>query len=603
MSEQEKRFSKTISVLIVVTMLVLMVWLGAYISWNIGIEKLRDNSRLQLDQFIGHLDARLARFQFVPQLITKNQLLLDLLKNPQSTPRVDLVNRFLEEINNIIGASDTYLMNAKGTTLAASNWQGKHPFVGENFSFRPYFSEAMKGKLGRYFALGTTSGERGYYFAYPITYAASHLGVIVVKMNLSNIEQYWSQRDIQFMVTDPDGIIFITTQPGWLYHSIKPISAETRRQILLSQHYGNIGIEDLEHVQLQSFSADSSILQINMDNQTNNVEYLTIQQEMPSAGWNVMILAPLKQVNQTRLITIVVLLLSMALLLLIAFLARQRYRRQQEKEHFQVETKKQLEQEVSVRTVDLRNEIAEHKRTEKLLQDTQEELIQTAKLAVLGEMSASISHELNNPLAAIRSYTDNARKFLQLDQAEDVDENLNRITGLTERMGKISSQLKLFARKSTGQLEEVKVDKIIHSAIELVSPQFKHFNVRINTDQVQAGLLVKAEKIQLEQVLVNLINNAMYSIGEQNQGEVTISTQILDGRIKIHVDDDGPGIEGDNMSKIFDPFFTTRKTGMGLGLSISARIIDSMNGHLSASNLVGKGARFSIDLRVLEKSA
>jgi two-component system C4-dicarboxylate transport sensor histidine kinase DctB len=152
-------------------------------------------------------------------------------------------------------------------------------------------------------------------------------------------------------------------------------------------------------------------------------------------------------------------------------------------------------------------------------------------------------------------------------------------------------------------LEEVKVDKIIHSAIELVSPQFKHFNVHINTDQVQAGLLVKAEKNQLEQVLVNLINNAMYSIGEQNQGEVTISTQILDGRVKIHVDDDGPGIEGDNMSKIFDPFFTTRKTGMGLGLSISARIIDSMKGHLSASNLIGKGARFSIDLQVLEKSA
>lgn len=602
MPKQKKHLPKTLSVLMMVAMLLLIVWFGATISWNISIEKLRASSRLQLDQFIGHLDARLARFQFIPQLIAKNQPLLELLKNPQSTPRVDLVNRFLEDINNIIGASDTYLMNAEGMTLAASNWQDKHPFVGENFSFRPYFTEAMKGKLGRYFALGTTSGKRGYYFASPIIYAASNLGVIVVKMDLSNIEQHWSQRQIQFMVTDPDGIIFITTQPGWLYHSLKPLSAETRQQVLLSQHYSNIGIKDLEHEQMQTFSVDSSILKINTENQVKNVEYLTIQQEMPSAGWNVMILAPLNQVRQTRTITIVVLLMTMTLLLLIAFLVRQRHRRRQEKEHFQTEAKKQLEQEVSVRTVDLRNEITEHKRTEKRLQDTQDELIQTAKLAVLGQMSASISHELNNPLAAIRSYTDNARKLLQLNQPEAVDENLGRITALTERMGKISSQLKLFARKSPGQLEAVKIKKIIHSAIELVDPQFKHFNVQIDTDQVEAGLLVNAEKIQLEQVLINLINNAMYSIGERNQGEVTISTEILGDRVIIHVDDDGPGIEGDNLDKIFDPFFTTRKSGMGLGLSISARIIDGMQGHLSASNLAGKGARFSIDLQAVEKT-
>ena len=284
MAEQEKHFPKTLSVLMMVTILLLIVWLGAYISWNISIEKLRDNSRLQLDQFIGHLDARLARFQFIPQLIAKNQPLLELLKDPQSTPRVDLVNLFLEDINSIIGASDTYLMDAEGMTLAASNWRDKQPFVGENFGFRPYFTDAMKGKLGRYFALGTTSGKRGYYFAYPITYAASQLGVIVVKMDLSNIEQHWSQRPVQFMVTDPDGIIFITTQPGWLYHSIKPLSEETRQQILLSQHYSSVGIKDLEHKQVQIFSADSSILKINTENQTKIREYLTIRQEMSTAG-------------------------------------------------------------------------------------------------------------------------------------------------------------------------------------------------------------------------------------------------------------------------------------------------------------------------------
>ena len=163
-----------------ILLLIPLIWITHFFSWQNGFQRLHMSNQQQLEQFIEHLDSRLARFKFLPQLIAKNQLLVELLNDPKSTPRVDLVNHFLEEINTITGASDTYLMDAQGWTLAASNWRSKRPFVGINFSFRPYFVYALQGKTRQYFALGTTSGERGYYFAYPISYAATIIGVIVV---------------------------------------------------------------------------------------------------------------------------------------------------------------------------------------------------------------------------------------------------------------------------------------------------------------------------------------------------------------------------------------------------------------------------------------
>lgn len=569
-------------------------------SWQSGIEKLTDNSQQQLEQFIGHLNAQLDRYQVIPQLVAKNQQLIDLLNDPQSTPRTDIANRFLMEINEIIGASDTYLMNSSGLTLAASNWQKERPFVGRNFSFRPYFIDAVKGNLGRYFALGTTSGKRGYYFSYPIIYAAEVKGVLVVKMNLSNVEKHWAQREIKFIVSDKDEIVFITTQPEWLYNSLSPLSDEARARVLNGQRYGNTTIGLLDYAEEKVLDNGHVIARLGA---TGKDEYLVIQQAMAEAKWSVRIFAPLKELKIDQRNAEVILLLLISVIILMAYLWLLRHRRQQEKVQFQLQTKKLLEQEVKIRTADLRHEIEEHKHTEGLLKDTQNELIQTAKLALLGQMSASISHELNNPLAAIRSYTDNARQFLGLDKKQQALDNLKRISGLTERMGKISSQLKFFARKSTGSLENLKLDLLIHSAIDIASPQFKAFDVVIETDKVSKNLTLKTDKVQLEQVLINLINNAMYAIGEGKQGCIAIVTQQKKNQTIIEVMDNGPGIEPQAIGKIFDPFFTTRKAGMGLGLSISARIIESLNGTLTATNVAQGGACFTITLQNSEEKS
>jgi len=314
-----------------------------------------------------------------------------------------------------------------------------------------------------------------------------------------------------------------------------------------------------------------------------------------------MILAPLSNIKQNRIITMIVLFLSITLSLLIGIIAWQRYKRQQEKEVFQHEAQKQLEHQVSVRTTDLRHEIEQRKQTENTLIDTQDELIQTAKLAVLGQMSASISHELNNPLAAIQSYAENARQFLGLNKLKQVDDNLGRIAQLTERMSKISSQLKFFSRKSSKKMEVVSITTVVQSAIDIISHQYKQSSSCISFQSQFSELKARADVIQLEQILINLINNAMQAIENLPQGKVIIHTEQQQEWVLIHVEDNGLGIELKNLDKIFDPFFTTKESGLGLGLSISARIIDIMNGRLSVRNLDDGGAGFTISLLVMEQ--
>lgn len=585
--------------IIILGTLAVTFWVSHRVIWSNELRTLSFANRQQLEQFASHLDSQLSRYQFTPQLVAKNSLLVELLNDPKNDSLVEVVNLLLWEINEITSASDTYLMDRTGLTLAASNWADENPFVGKNFSFRPYFSKAMEGKVGRYFALGTTSKKRGYYFSYPVTYNAEKIGVIVVKMDLSQIEKYWSERHSQFIVSDPDGIIFITTNLDWLYKSIVPLSPKALERIKASRRYEDSDIQALKLKNMATISDSSLIIQIDTGDTT--VEYLSSFYDMQAAGWSVRVLTPLEDLRQQSLINAFTILLIALSMLLISLLVWQWIRRHQVRERIHQEAHIQLEKKVSLRTTDLQKEIDKHKQTEKTLRETQGELIQTAKLAVLGQMSASISHELNNPLAAIRSYADNARKFLSIDKHEKADDNLQRIAQLTDRMSRISSQLKFFSRKSSGQLESVNIAPIIQTAIEISRPQIKQLAISIDTENVDSSIIAHVDIIQLEQVLINLINNAIYAIGAHSPGTITITTEQDTGQIMIHVDDTGPGIDEQKLEMIFEPFYTTRESGLGLGLSISARIIDSMNGGLAVNNLKPSGARFTITLPDLDE--
>ena len=573
-----------------ISVIILSSWV-----WRSGYAKLVSQSNQQLDIFAAHLQSQLQRFDAIPRLLFEQKLVVASLQDTDNAQLQAKTNRYLNHVNNTISASDTYLIDLNGTTIAANNWRDEQTFIGKNFAFRPYFQQAVSGQQGRYFALGTTSGQRGYYFSSPVINADKIIGVVVVKMDLSKIEKEWTGKQAHFMVTDDDNIIFISNTQSWLLHSLTPLSTEKRHQITRSRRYGDKAIAAL------NFSGpledNPTLLQLTTS-KPFATNYLSISKYMPAAGWTVRVFAPLTAIFIDIAIGMVLLSLVFWLLNLRLRLSMHKRQRDQDKEVQRIKTKHKLEQEVKRRTADLNNEIIERQKMEQTLRDTQKELIQTAKLAVLGQLSASISHELNNPLAAIRSYADNALVFLQREQHQSTQDNLQRIIHLTERMAKISSQLKFFARKSSGELHTVPLRNVINMAVELVKPQLKNNQISITVDDANIDVKVNVDQVQLEQVLVNLLSNARQAVEDASEKNIHIILCRHQEQVIVQVDDSGSGINPANLPQLFDPFFTTKDTGLGLGLSISHKIMLNMHGNIKAENRPNSGARFSLSLPI-----
>ncbi|MCA2464904.1 MULTISPECIES: sensor histidine kinase, partial [Vibrio] len=276
--------------------------------------------------------------------------------------------------------------------------------------------------------------------------------------------------------------------------------------------------------------------------------------------------------------------LAFTVLFLIGQLIYHRQQRHLQLERIQQEANQKLEFQVMTRTAELQAEIAQRTETEQTLRLTQDELIQAAKLAVLGQMSASISHELNNPLAAIRSFAENGKLFLQKEKYDRVEDNLTRISALTDRMANISQQLRSFAKKASGnELTQTRLLPVIASSKELMKPAFKSARVLLATELPTDDIEVQINTIQLEQVLVNLLTNAIEAVKEQQDKQVwlLVETDTDENKVMIHVDDNGPGLGSHTLSELCEPFLTTKKNGLGLGLSISQQILAGMNGSLS----------------------
>ncbi len=582
-----------IVLLFIVFYFICMVVSGHFI-WNKSYQSLTQQHRSQLERFASHIQNKLDKFAHIPQLIAKDAPLIEALLHPQNSAQIDITNRYLEEVNQIIQAADTYLIDEYGNTIAASNWNIDRSFVGRNFAFRPYFKQAIIGKRSQYFALGSTSGQRGYYYSFPVTYAGAIIGVVVVKMDLISIEDNWQEKRSIFVANDENQIVFMSSEPSWLFKSLTPKTEQQLQQIRSSQQYLDRTIDSLNFVgDLHSPQSE-------------------IKQGSPySAGTMIVSSLPLRNLDLTirvlsakhnLVFTTFSLLLVETLVFAVIFLLGQLYYHRQQKhkqiEQLQQEAKQKLEFQVMERTAELQAEIAQRTKTEQALRLTQDELIQAAKLAVIGQMSASISHELNNPLAAIRSFADNGRLFLEKEKYPRVDENLSRISALTERMAKISQQLRSFARKSNGdELVEAKLIPILISANELMKPALKSARVQLNTHYPEQEILVVINVIQLEQVLINLITNAIEAMEGCEEKRLNLVVEIDSSQnVNIHIDDNGPGIEPAQFQQLCEPFHTTKKNGLGLGLSISQQILAGMNGKLQVSHSPLGGARFTIML-------
>jgi two-component system C4-dicarboxylate transport sensor histidine kinase DctB len=560
-----------------------------------ALDELGQESHKNLILFASSLDGTLGAYEHLPKLISDHPLLADILNNPDPK-RIALTNRLLVKVSTTSRATDVYLMDIKGLTIAASNWDLPRSYIGKNFGFRPYFKDAIKQGDGRYFALGTTSLQRGYYFSHSVKLENKFAGVIVVKINLADIEKAWSDRGDHFLITDEDGIIFLSTNPTWTYQSIHPIPQSRLDEIKQSRRYAGKFIQPLKIQAIKNLKTSTATLDIHETGKKSSRQYLHHQQSMPGAKWTIHILTATDRVYDTVILrTSLASFTLLILVLLISLYAVNRQRRLALQGSTEL-----LEQRVLSRTKDLEIEIEERRKAEQNLRDTQSELIQTAKMAGLGQMSAGISHELNQPLTAIRGFSENAQRMLDRNLLEPAQNNLAEIDLLTQKMAAIIGQLRGFSRKSSGERILVSIPESIDQALGMFHRDIDSTTLEVSVI-VDPDLSVVTDPLLLNQVLVNIIGNGIQAMVLVDKPRVTIVATLLQSAVAqegilIRICDIGSGIADTVIDNIFDPFFTTKDVGLGLGLSISYRIMESLGGNITVANEDAVGSCFELYL-------
>ncbi|CDM61669.1 MULTISPECIES: sensor histidine kinase [Rhizobium] len=553
--------------------------------------------RLAVSALAGHL----SRYEPLPELIADHDDIKQLVSDPDNQALRDKANTYLKEINSLLESSDIYVMRMNGDTIAASNYDGPTSFVGENFSYRPYFQDAAKGSQARFYALGTTSLKRGYYFASPIRVSETIRGVIVFKVDIDSIEASWKGGEYKIFVSDPEGIIFMTGSPEWLYSGILPLTEERLERTQASRRYAEAVLKPLP--MSEQHMGGHRLITIADGGATR--EYLTLSHYMNDADWTVSVLMDTSSVHAQARTMLIAVLLSIGLSGLVVAIVLQRRARAQERMRMQIDARSDLEQRVEERTADLarvnqriKEEIGERRLTERKLRQTQADLIQAGKLAGLGQMSAALSHELNQPLAAAKTYVDSAAMLIARNRVDEARDNLSRISALIDRMASISRHLRNFARKPNEKIGPVSLAAVMADTLEIVSARLKVADATLVVDLGEPSAAVQAGSVRLQQVLVNIITNAADAVEGFDDRRIHVVAASDGAKVILTVRDHGPGVAPSIADRIFDPFFSTKGVGrgLGLGLSISYNIIRDFGGSLSVVNAQDGGAEFRIVL-------
>ncbi|MDH0442159.1 ATP-binding protein [Stutzerimonas stutzeri] len=550
--------------------------------------ELTEQNRQTLDLYVANLLGTLNRYEVLPRILGDLPALRAVLQ--QDSPQVrDNANRLLKRLRNQTGADVLYLMATDGNTLAASNWDEEDSFVDRNFAFRPYFRQAMEGRLGRFFGLGTTSGKRGYYFGAAVRDGDQVLGVLVVKVDLDHTETLWGSTPEQLLVTDNFGVVILTSRPEWRFRATRGLGVDEREQIAFDQPYPTLYPQDL----------------------TLNIDAWLIQsRELKETGWTVRILAPVSLVERPVRTVVAIGAATLLALLLWLGLLMQRRRHFLERLALDSQARQQLEQRVLERTRDLealnsrlKVEVLEREQAQQELVRAQDELLQAGKLSALGTMSASISHELNQPLAAIRSYADNARVLLDHERVDEARDNLRLISELTARMASIIAHLRAFARRDQHAPERVALQPALDDALALLAKRRQAMGVELIRDLPEATLWVQAGETRLRQILANLLANALDALGERPQPRrIWLRAELEGDGVLLTLRDNGPGFSADALQRAREPFFTTKTStqGLGLGLAICDTLTRALGGELRMSNHAEGGAQLGLFLRSAE---
>ncbi|NTF45616.1 sensor histidine kinase [Rhizobium rhizogenes] len=567
-----------------------------------AVETLQRQGHTDANLKVALLRAVLERPRALPLLLADDQQVRDALAGREPDAVVSL-DRKLESLVSGTSASVLYVVGKDGIAMASSNWREPLSFVGNDYSFRDYFRKAMETGTAEHYALGTVSNRPGLYISRRVGEPGSALGVVVVKMEFDQLEADWSETGRPAYVTDEHGVVLITSLPSWRFMTTSPLSREAAATIRKSLQFGTAPLSPLPINRPEAVGPDATIVRAILPG-SSAAEYLRLTTTIPSTPWQLGYLVPTDQaivssVRETRFFALTVLL---PILAFAAFLLRRRHVSAMQIAVSRI-AREELERRVLERTEDLSRardrleaEIADHRTTEAKLQGVQQDLVQANRLAILGQVAAGVAHEINQPLATIRAYAENANIFLERQQSEPVKDNLSAIAALTERISTITEELKAFARKGRTAAEPVDLRSVIEGAVILLRSRFAGRLDALEIELPPPGLNVVGTRIRLEQVLINLFQNALEALEGRENAKVEVSVQETADDVEIIVSDNGPGIPIAILDSLFTPFNTSKEKGLGLGLVISKDIVVDYGGRIEVES-DADGTRFTIHLR------
>lgn len=545
------------------------------------------------------LRSELEKYRSLPPAMATDPDVARLLKAPDRADTTSL-NQRLETLADQTRASAIYVIAADGVTRAASNWRLPVSFVGADYGFRPYFIKAMRDGAAEFFALGTVSGKPGLFLARRVVDPAGHaLGVVVVKVEFDALEAEWRASGEPAYVADPGGVILITSVPAWRFRTLRPMDAASRRLTLADQTLGHSALTPLAF--RTPHGGGPQIVEAPVDGAVRHWMHASSQTATP--GWTLHLLTPTRGAIEAAVANaraIAALLITLVFGVLAVLLRRRQLAdaRQRAAEA----ARRDLERRIAERTRDLseanaalNRQIEERLRAEASREVLRNELVQAGKLAALGQIAAGVAHEINQPVAAIRTQAETAAAYLERDQTPKAARALARIGDLTARIGAITQELRAFARKSDAGVSSVSVNEAVDGALLLLGGRLRQAGVRLirNKDQ---DAVVLADRFRLEQVIVNLIQNALEALETSPNPAVTLSLKSLGEQVELIVADNGPGLSPAIREQLFTPFVTDKANGLGLGLVISRDIVAAFDGELQLRPS-DVGAAFVVTLR------
>ena len=560
--------------------------------WSFGyraaLDPLARRGQADLALAADRLTGELQRFRELAVLMADHPTLTALVDGKVPVPEAVAL---LRQVADKTGSLDILLVDATGRELArAADEEGVAYAM--SHAQTPYFERAMDGALGVYHLLSARYDRRAFVFAAPIFAPDGPVvGAVIVVTDVEEVEAGWRGDRPTVFFTDALGVIFVSNRSELLFRarSGDPVTASLSAEYPAGRVTAFVGYHP-------RYVSGHEIWQVDGGPYVP-ARALHLTLDLPVVGMQgaaLLDVSPARQLASLQAAVTAALCLAFGAML---FLATER-RRTLAQANARLEARvADRTAELSALNADLRREVAERIAAEARLTRAQADLVQAGKLSALGQMSAGISHELNQPLMAIRSFAENAEAFLERGQPEVAAQNLGRISELARRMGRIIRNLRAFARQESEPLTDVDLVPVVEAVLEMAGPKARQAETRLVWDRPSVPVVVRGGEVRLQQVILNLVNNAIDAMAQSPERRVEIA--ILSGpRVTLSVRDTGPGLT--EPERIFDPFYTTKAAsegeGMGLGLSISYGLVQSFGGAIRGRNHPEGGAIFTVEL-------